>query len=143
MKIPIAAILIGLIAVIMGGYYMYSRNQSSDVPQGQALQDSIAVAQDSLATLPDNTRTNYTPLPGDTTVGAGFRYVVQTIYGKEQGLARLAEMKTSNKSVQMLSNADSSQFRLFIVVPTAPADTTRTKDSLQRIYSNNKVEILY
>jgi hypothetical protein len=121
---------------------MYNRNQSPDIPQGQALQDSTTLAQDSLATLPDNTRT-VTTLPADTTLASGFRYVVQTIYGKEQGLARLEEMKRSNPSVQMISNADSSQFRLYIVVPTAPTDTTRTKDSLQRIYSNNKVEILY
>ena len=139
----VVAILIGLLAVIMGGYYMYNRNQSPDVPQGQALQDSTTLAQDSLATLPDNTRTTVTTLPPDTTLASGFRYVVQTIYGKEQGVARLEEMKRSNSSVQMISNADSSQFRLYIVVPTAPADTTRIKDSLQRIYSNNKVEILY
>lgn len=139
----VVAILIGLLAVIMGGYYMYNRNQSAEVPQGQALQDSTTLAQDSLATLPDNTRTTLTTLPADTTLAGGFKYVVQTIYGKEQGLARLDEMKRSNPSVQMISNADSSQFRLYIVVPTAAADTARTKDSLQRIYSNNKVEILY
>ncbi|HSB93362.1 MAG TPA: hypothetical protein VLC28_09605 [Flavitalea sp.] len=139
----VVAILVGLLAVIMGGYYMYNRNQSAEVPQGQALQDSTTLAQDSLATLPDNTRTTLTTLPPDTTLASGFRYVVQTIYGKEQGFTRFNEMKRSNPSVQMISNADSSQFRLFLVVPTPAGDTTRTKDSLQRIYSNNKVEILY
>lgn len=139
----VVAILIGLLAVIMGGYYMYNRNQSANLPDGQALQDSTLVSQDSLATIPDNTRTNMQINPSDTTNAAGYRYVVQTIYGKEQGLARLAEMKSSNSSVQMVANADSSQFRLYITLPSAPADTVRVKDSLQRIYSNNKVEILY
>lgn len=139
----IVAVLVGLLAVIMGGYYMYNRNQSPGLPDGQALQDSTVISQDSLATIADNTRVNTQISPIDTTNAAGFKYVVQTIYGKAQGLSRLAEMKSSNTSVQMVANADSSQFRLYITIPSTPTDTTRMKDSLQRIYSNNKVEILY
>lgn len=139
------AVIIGLIAVIMGGYYMYNRNQPATLPV-QAIQDSTTVMQDSLATIPDNTRTGNPILPADTSLLGGptvYRYILQTVAGKQTALNRLGQLKAINPAVEMSANPDSTSFRLYIPIPSTAADTVRIKDSLQKIYTGNKIEIQY
>lgn len=138
----VVAVLIGLLAVIMGGYYMYNRNQSSEVLPANSSQDSLNVVQDSIATVPDNTRTANPIIPFDSSSNASpFRYAIQTINGKQEAITRLTVLKNVNPSAAMIANADSSQFKIYVTIPTAAADTLRVKDSLSRVYG--KVEIVY
>lgn len=139
------AVIIGLVAVIMGGYYMYNRNQPATLPV-QSIEDSTARAQDSIATLPDNTRTGNPILPADTSLlGApsSYRYIIQTVTGKQTAINRLTQLKGANPAVEMSANPDSTSFRLYINVPSSAADTVRIKDSLQKIYPANRIEIQY
>ncbi|MBS1564537.1 MAG: hypothetical protein JST39_09100, partial [Bacteroidetes bacterium] len=79
-----------------------------------------------------------TPPPAPVTNTGGFKFILETPH-KKRALFRYENIKDSrmvqafDSKIQM-ETSDSVNFKIFIVIPCAPADTTRYKDSLNAWY---------
>lgn len=134
----------GLGLAIWGGFTVYKKTQArnneiSNLPEGigiepaaQPVQDTtinlIPAAADSSATRNDSISLNPgKPIPGE------FKFVVETA-GRTRGLQRFALLKGFGLPV-LLETPDSSVFKILFRLPASAADTTRLRDSLQRLYT--------
>lgn len=137
---PIMALmaLIGIGLAIWGGYTVYKRNLSP-------ANESVIVdqkASNEPVLLPDST-TQVTPTvtaPVATNNGNQFKYVLETA-SKQRAITRYNDLKSYNWDVQM-ETRDSLQYKLFLLLPSLAADTSRIMDSLtvlsgKRVYVEN------
>lgn len=138
----ILLLIIGIGLAIWGGYTVYKRTTarnekaSAGMPEGNstgndkiqnALPDSAGLQNDSLiknvaAMPPENI-----PAPGQ------YRFVVE-IADKTRGLKRFNLLKGFGLPVKM-ETRDSLVYKIFFLLPATASDTTRLRDSLQRLYS--------
>jgi len=156
---------LGVIATVLvigwGGYYLYNKNADNGNPS--ATENNLRIVPDSQVARnisPDtSTRQSVTPTtpgaPATTTAAPanpsaqvlvptnqnGFKFILETPH-KKRALYRYENIKDSrmvqafDSRIQM-ETTDSVNFKIFIVIPCAPADTTRYKDSLNAWYYGN------
>jgi hypothetical protein len=143
-----------LAVVAFGGYYLYNKNADN----GAADTSNMRIVADSQVTKnisPDtaNHQTmaappGATPAPPVTTTAVvtpppvtpanGFTFVLETPH-KRRALMRYENIKDSritedfDSKIQM-ETKDSVTFKIFVVLPCAPADTTRYKELLNAWY---------
>jgi nucleoid DNA-binding protein len=149
--------IIGTLLVIgWGGYYLYNKN--ADTGSNPVAENNLRVVADSQVSrniAPDTVTHQITTTP--TTAPAGpattavttpppvaalpagsFKFILETPH-KKRALYRYENIKDSrivqafNSKIQM-ETPDSVNFKIFVVIPCAPADTTRYKDSLNAWY---------
>ena len=84
--------------------------------------------------------------PGINLPANGFKFILETPH-KKRALYRYENIKDSrmvqafDSKIQM-ETTDSVNFKIFIVIPCAPSDTTRYKDSLNAwYYGNNELKV--
>jgi hypothetical protein len=145
-KVLIAlAVIIGLAAVIWGGYVMYNRN-SNPAP---VTTDAPATTPDTISLLNQDTSstsafrdTSIDPagsLPVQPVVGGTYKFIIERTGSKTRALRRYSQLKEYKLDIQMEVAPDSSQFKLYFRIPASPSDTARIKDSLMRMYSSARV----
>lgn len=135
-------LIAGLALALWGGYTVYKKTtrkknevavedkqaneNSTDTNRQMQFTDSITSnKQDSLVNP---------PAPAAVTVNPGnYKFIVETA-GKERALKRYGLLKGFGLNINM-ETRDSVTFRLFFVLPAAPADTLRLVDSLRRLYT--------
>ncbi|RYG00320.1 MAG: hypothetical protein EOO02_15160 [Chitinophagaceae bacterium] len=143
---------LGLGAVIWGGYSLYNRNTQPITPAAiedkqtppPATQpapvkeeDSAALKKiDSLNTA-GATQQPVLSTPASSTTAGSFRYVLETTANKARALRRIAQLELINPRIKM-ETTDSTSFRIFVELPGTPADTLRTRDSLNLWYYGKK-----
>ncbi|MET0299592.1 MAG: hypothetical protein ABW036_07515 [Flavitalea sp.] len=142
---------LGLGAVIWGGYSLYNRNTQpitpaaiedkqtpppSTQPEPVKQADSSALQKiDSLNTA-GATQQPLSTAASSTTPGT-FRYVLETTENKARAIRRIAQLELINPRIKM-ETTDSTSFKIFVVLPGTPADTLRTRDSLNLWYYGKK-----
>ena len=126
-------IILGLALAIAGGYFISKRaasgkqtNPEPELVHSAVIPDSLAIA-DSIARLKDV-----------ATVNTNYKYVLQ-VSPKKTALRRYNQLKTNLWDVKMETN-DSVQYKLFLLLPSLNADTTRVLDSLT-VMTGKKVYI--
>ena len=136
------AIIIGLGAIIWGGYSLYNRNtngQGISVTEAPAplepATDTITRAQaqpDSVSKRPDTV--------AQASVTPTYKFIIRETRNIQYAQSRYADLKPGNPSLFM-DTKDSITYRLYLTLPATPADTARIKDSLQKWYASRRVLI--
>lgn len=155
---------LGVIATILvigwGGYYLYNKNADNGnpstaennlrvVPDSQVQRsispDTSTHQADTQTTPAATTPAATTPAPAAVVSAPGsqngFKFILETPH-KKRALYRYENIKDSrmvqafDSKIQM-ETTDSVNFKIFIVIPCAAADTTRYKDSLNAWYYGN------
>ncbi|HKP32559.1 MAG TPA: hypothetical protein VJT83_07525 [Chitinophagaceae bacterium] len=132
--IVMALVLIGIAVVIFGGYYLYNKNNNANVNDGQkSLQDTQSTQQsppvDSLAIKTDSASLVSNP--------SAYKFVVLNTPNKRRAMNRYNQLKELS-SVKM-ETKDSTNFKLYFLIPATAADTLRIRDSLSRFYASKVV----
>jgi hypothetical protein len=153
---------LGVIATLLvigwGGYYLYNKNADGGTPS--VAENNLRVVPDSqvarnispdtstrqaaaaettaAGTAPAPAASVATPLPAPAN---GFKFILETPH-KKRALYRYENIKDSRMvqafdSKIRMETTDSVNFKIFIVIPCAAADTTRYKDSLNAWYYGN------
>lgn len=142
----VLAVLLGLIIVVAGGYYLYQRNSAGTPPDTE----SISVSEDNIAIdsvlQNNNLQDSITPAPTPSaavqaSVPGTYRFVIETTANKTRALKRYNQLKSYMLDIQLDAATDSSLFKLYFTIPASAADTTHIKDSLKRMYSTRMVTI--
>jgi hypothetical protein len=150
----VLAILVGLGAIIWGGYSLYNRNTDN---HGTAATDNTTTpvessesSQRAVTTVPDtnqvkkpdsSTVVNDSPPVSTTSITPGtYKFIFRTSRNKNYVIKRYNDLKPSTANL-FWDTKDSVNFRLYLAIPALPADTTRIRDSLQLWYGSKKVII--
>ena len=138
----IILLIIGLGLAIWGGYTVYKRTTtrnemaSNVTPEEKSgatenvqtvLTDTTSVQKDSIPKIVPALGPENIPAPGQ------YKFVVETA-DKARGLKRFELLKGFGLPVKM-ETRDSTVFKIFFLLPATASDTTRLRDSLQRLYS--------
>ncbi len=142
-----AAIIIGLVAVVWGGYIIYNKNNNAD-PEQVLIQDNENKSEQTVQPPPPaaNTDTSSllrssTPAPSTPTVSGNSNFIIERTGSKARALKRYNQLKSYLLDIKMTSNPDSTFFKLYFTIPAVPSDTTRIKDSLKRMYNTREIII--
>ena len=141
------AILIGLTAIIWGGYTLYNNNTDDEGDQAV-----VPATPEQVTPLPDTTQAK---VADTTTVVANtsrqvveavsssgsqtYKFIIRTA-SKNYVMNRYNDLKASTPTLNW-DTKDSIVYRLFLTLPATPGDTARIRDSLQSWYGAKKVII--
>ena len=138
----IGLILLGFGLAIWGGYTVYKKRAersekeetvvSADKNETNQYQNAINESPDTTTQKGDTTANVTAVLTQPTIIPAGNRKFILEISPKERALYRYNRLKTFQWQVEM-ETRDSSSFTLYMLLPVAPADTSRVLDSLSRL----------
>lgn len=128
-------ILIGLGIVVLGGYLLYKKTNSTktenitDPNETNLVQDSTLTKQDTSTVIISQTPTV-----------ANYKFVLDN-FKAARAFERLKQLKTFGWNVQMVTK-DSVDYKIIMLLPVSTTDTTRVLDSLtllngRRVYIEN------
>lgn len=128
----LGGILLGVAVVIWGGYSLYNSNVET---AAQVVTEPVTTGADTSAQL--TTDSSAAPVAASTVTKPaydGFKYIVETTARKTRALPRYKTVSEIDRRFGLEANEDSSQFKIYIILPTPPSDTNRVKDSLKNWY---------
>ncbi|MHA4845727.1 hypothetical protein ACX0G7_16250 [Flavitalea antarctica] len=143
-------LVLGLAAVIWGGYSLYNRNTEPLTPA--AIEDnqppvSAATPVDTGTTqtvdttlrapLTDSVPVTAAPVNQASVTPGTFRYILETPATKARAIKRINQLALVSPKMK-LETPDSISFKIYIDLPGTPADTARIKDSLNAWYWGRK-----
>lgn len=141
----VVAILVGLGAIIWGGYSLYNTNtdnEGSDAKNGTT--QPVAPVEDSTRnTRPDSAMVTSVPSPAVSTRASStktYKFIFRLARNKNYVITRYNDLKQSNPNL-FWDTKDSVMFRLYLAIPAAPTDTARIRDSLKEWYASKRVFI--
>ena len=129
--IVMVLVLVGIAVVIFGGYYLYNKNNNVNATdEKNSVQDSQSIQQqpplvDSSAIKTDSAAFVASP--------PAYKFVVLNTPNKRRAINRYNQLRQMT-SVKM-ETKDSTNFKLYILLPATASDTSRIKDSLSRFYA--------
>ena len=124
----------GISLAVFGGYIVYNRTK----PKDKAIIESktVAASIDNTDTTSLQKQDSIPPQvknePTDSSSGT-YRFVIEKA-AKQRAISRYNFLKNNFIDIKM-DTKDSILFKLYFVLPSAPADTAYKRDSLQRLYS--------
>jgi hypothetical protein len=131
-------ILIGLGIVVLGGYLLYKKTNSSKTEKNEIIPDpnQTTLVQDS--TLPKQDTS--TTIISQTPTVANYKFVLDN-FKAPRAFERLKQLKTFGWNVEMVTK-DSVDYKIIMILPISTTDTTRALDSLtllngRRVYIEN------
>jgi hypothetical protein len=151
----VLGIVVTLVLIGWGGYYLYSKNSggSNEVSQNDnkpvQTPDSTQAITDSSGKMPASMKKDSAAAvqaakkDSVATPSGNYKFVLETTDRKARALKRYDQLK----GIPMLKNynnkvaietKDSLLFKLYTVVPCAPADTARVKELLNAWYYGTK-----
>ncbi|HUR10338.1 MAG TPA: hypothetical protein VM012_03165 [Flavitalea sp.] len=125
-------VLIGIAAVIWGGYSLYN-NKTSD--------DNV-IEKDAVGTAPpvintdsiENARKDSLDRIAAAESNSGtYKFIVERTDMKARAVKRFNQLKSLGTSI-LMETSDSVNFKLYYLIPAQPKDTIRIKDSLRLRY---------
>ena len=119
----------GLSLAIFGGYIVYTKTKNK--------KETVVVKEDiqpiiSTDTLPKTTD-SITPITKPVNTSGMYRFVIEKA-ARQRAFFRYNYLRENLIDVQM-DTKDSVLFNLYFLLPSTPGDTTKKRDSLQRLYS--------
>lgn len=139
----IFAILVGLTAIIWGGYTLYNNNTDNE-----GSQSANSTAVEPASQLADTTQANTTdtatviaPAQQITapTTAQTYKFIFR-LGSRNYVINRFNDLKPSTPALNW-DTKDSVVYRLFLSLPAAPSDTARIRDSLKSWYGSKRVLI--
>lgn len=131
-------ILAGLSLAVFGGYLVYNRTKNKQAEPVARKTEPVNTAQQSKAIIqnPDSTRLSEDSIrntANQTTAGLNnYRFVIEKAT-RARAFYRYNNLRRDFIKVQM-DTRDSVIFNIYFLLPSLPADTTKKRDSLQRLY---------
>ncbi len=120
----------GFALAIWGGYTVYKRTSAGDSNKSEiAKADKTILLEDSLNATPDTLNTQ--PVNNANNSSGTTKFVLE-VADKDRAAQRYAKLKTFQWDV-MMETKDSLSYKLFLLLPITPADTTRILDSLTQL----------
>ncbi len=120
-------ILAGVALAVWGGYYVYKRTAKGK--ESTVVTDN---GKDKTILLEDTVANNVTKGNNLSVNAEGKTKFILEIADSARAMQRYGRLKTFQWDVQM-ETKDSQTFKLFLLLPIAPADTTKVLDSLTRL----------
>ena len=137
------AILVGLGAIIWGGYTLYNRdtNAEGDQPKQAAVQPTPPAPDTASSQNADSTTLVIDPpaavTPQPLATSRPYKFIFR-LASRNYVMNRYNDLKASSPQLNW-DTKDSVVYRLFLTIPASPADTARIRDSLQLWYGTKKV----
>ena len=116
----------GLLLAVFGGYIVYTKNKKEPVVKKEDIQPVFT------DTLPKKTD-SIPPITKPTDMSGMYRFVIEKA-ARQRAFFRYNHLRENLIDVKM-DTKDSVLFNLYFLLPSAPSDTARKRDSLQRLYS--------
>ena len=142
----VLALLVGLAAIIWGGYTLYNNNTDDEGTQSvisTTPEESAPVHTDTLQTSTIDSAAVATqpsvPVDGSTPSVQPYKFIFR-LASRSYVLKRYNDLKPSNPGLNW-DTKDSVVYRLYVSIPAAPSDTARIRDSLREWYGTKKVII--
>ena len=126
--LAIGLLLAGIVVVVLGGYYLYNKNNNVDTISAEENLNKAPIQPpvvDTAAVVADSMLISKRP--------PTYKYILETTNSKTRALKRFNQLKTLNIDVKM-DTQDSTNFKLYFIIHSTAADTSRIKDSLQNYY---------
>ena len=148
--IMLLAVLVTLVLIGWGGYYLYNKNTDDNNPVQQNNVKALP-APDTLVTNPPITDTgsshkdslvNSVKTDPATVHASGYKFVFETTGKKARAAKRYEQLKDISILKEYnnkigIETKDSLSFKIFTIVPCTPADTARVKEMLNAWYYGN------
>jgi hypothetical protein len=131
----VAGILIGLGVIVWGGYLLYSKKTNPAVEPNNLVSETFDTSEAKVTSdtgLQVNEIDSSTIKKEATTAGT-YKFICEVTSTRERALSRYAILQQNNKQYKM-ETKDSVHFTIYVLLPSAPADTTHKKDSLKAWY---------
>jgi hypothetical protein len=140
----VLAILLGLGAIVWGGYSLYNSNTDNEGLESTPAPSSAAVGSvpDTTATPPIDTlqqATASSSIVNRPSSGKPYKFIFR-LASRNYVIKRYNELKISNPNL-FWDTKDSIVYRLYVALPVASTDTARIRDSLREWYGTKKVLI--
>ena len=129
----------GIVIVIWGGYILYIRNSKPE-PIDQPAIVSVPMNVDStrISAMPESFQRNNTD-SADRGNGT-YKFVIERTANKARALRRYNQLVDNLTPIKM-ETTDSTFFKLYFILPAAPSDTARIRDSLKIWYARKVVYV--
>jgi hypothetical protein len=128
----------GIVIIIWGGYKLYNRtSKPSAIEQATVVSVPLKVDSTRISSIPDSFQRNNT----DSVRPAGtYKFIIERTTNKGRALRRYNQL-LGNFTPIKIETTDSTLFKLYFVLPAAPSDTARIRDSLKTWYGRRVVYI--
>ena len=142
----VLAILVGLTAIIWGGYTLYNKNTDDD---GQS--SLITKTPEPAPVQADTSQSRAIDSPALTTIQPSapalttapsiqpYKFIFR-LASKDYVIKRYNDLKSSSPGLNW-DTKDSVVYRLYVSIPAASSDTARIRDSLKSWYGTKKIII--
>lgn len=122
---PFVSILIvaGLALAVWGGYTVYKKTIAKNKPVSKEKKEEPVPVKDTILSQKDSTAVPVQQTP------AGMQKFILEIAGARRAFERYGKLKAFQWNVQM-ETKDSVTYKLFLLLPASPADTSKIIDSL-------------
>ena len=121
--------LVGLSLAVFGGYIVYTKTKNKKEPIVEKEEIKPVIIPDSLPKPKDTTA--IISKPADTS--GMYRFVIEKA-ARQRAFSRYKHLRENLIDVKM-DTKDSVLFNLYFLLPATPADLSKKRDSLQRLYS--------
>lgn len=122
----------GLSLAVFGGYLVYTKSKNKEEPVVK--KEEIKPVSPPPDTTPKTKDTaSIVTKPVDTSTSGMYRFVIERA-ARQRAFFRYNFLRENLIDVKM-DTKDSILFNLYFLLPATPADTTKKRDSLQRLYS--------
>ncbi len=143
------AILIGLTAIIWGGYTLYNNNTDSEgtqaltpaavEPTAQPAPDTAQIAAADTTTVASVRTPAVNTSNTSNTSTKPYKFIFR-LASKNYVINRYNDLKPATPALNW-DTKDSVVYRLYLSIPASPSDTARIRDSLQSWYGTKRVII--
>ena len=129
----------GLSLAVFGGYLVYtkSKNKQGSVVKKEEIKPVIP-PPDTLTKTKDTTSVVTKPI--DSSNSGMYRFVIEKA-ARQRAFFRYRHLRENLIDVKM-DTKDSILFNLYFLLPATPADTSKKRDSLQRLYSTRSKTVV-
>lgn len=138
------AVIIGLAAIIWGGYLIYNKSKKSSAVTTIADSTATRDTLNSVISRPDSAsarKDTSNLFSASSSAMPTYKFIIETTFNKNRALRRYDQLKSYMLDIKMDVAEDSSLFKLYFQFPAQASDTNHIKDSLIRFYNTRKVII--
>ncbi|MBA4166475.1 MAG: hypothetical protein H0X41_02835 [Chitinophagaceae bacterium] len=138
-----AALVIGMVLIIWGGYSLYNRKTVAGTESVQtesaASRDTgkANIILDSVQKIIGSSKTELQQTAAAATPGT-YKFIIERTASKERALKRYRQLTDGRTGIKMQTH-DSALFNLYFNIAATPADTARIRDSLKSWYARRQV----
>lgn len=137
--IILGGIILGLAVVIWGGYSLYNKKVE---PAAAITNTNILEADSANAQVEDSAARAKaiadSLLAANSIAPGSYKFIFETTNNKRRALRRHLQVNDISPGIKLESNADSTQFNIYVVLPALATDTSRLKDSLNAWYYGSR-----